>query len=277
MRWQFSTADGVDAAAAFYDQHGFVGLTDLLGDDDLRRLNAAFDETVQARKYTVGVEEMSSGNDALFMHPVFETYAKDDRFIGLARRLFRGRSVELQHSKINAKPTADRGKGVIPWHQDFPFFPHTNYDLLALAVHLDDEDVDSGPMRLIPGSHEWGVLSHCKEDGDFAYECTEPIDFTDRPSVFLTGSAGLVAVHHCLTLHTSAMKVTDRPRRHVVFQYRAQDAVQLAGVVWRCTGYAVTEPGAEKGRARFPDGTSVELRGVEGRLYDGGGQLAPDK
>jgi phytanoyl-CoA hydroxylase len=274
MNWRFpSSCPG--EARQFYQEHGFVGLTDLLSIEDLGILRRAFDEAVASNAITLGIEEMVETNDAIFRHPVFEAYAKDKRIVSMVEALF-GCECELQHSKLNVKPIADKGRGIIRWHQDYPFFPHTNLDLLAFTIHLDDEEEDSGPVQVIPGSHKWGVLSHCR-DGEFAYECTEMIDYESAPQISFTGPANQITIHHCLTLHYSAPKKSDTMRRHLVFQYRAQDAIQLAGVLWRCTGYQVSAPGKIKGTSRFFDGTRVELRGAKGRLYDKYDQLAPDK
>ncbi len=93
--------------------------------------------------------------------------------------------------------------------------------------------------------------------------------------VLLSGPAGQVTVHHCNTVHGSAPKTDRNQRRYVIPQYRAQDNVQLAGVVWECTGRQVMERESPR-FARMVDGTRVELRGAEGRLYDRAGQLAAD-
>ena len=275
MNWSFSSSS-LDDAKRFYQGQGFVGVVDLLSPEDLDILRQAFAEAVASKTVIVGMEEMIETNDVIFRHPVFESYAKDPRLIALVEALLNS-ECELQHSKLNVKPVADKGKGAIKWHQDYPFFPHTNLGLLALTIHLDDEDEDSGAVEVIPGSHEWGVLSHCR-DGEFVYECTENLREYDPASrILLTGPACQVTVHHCLTLHHSAPKRSDSQRRHLVFQYRAQDAIQLAGVLWRCTGYQVRSPGTIKGTGRFFDGTRVELRGTTGRLYDKYQCLAADR
>jgi hypothetical protein len=91
----------------------------------------------------------------------------------------------------------------------------------------------------------------------------------------MTGPSGQVTVHHCLTLHTSEPKRSTSMRRILITQYRARDAIQLAGVIWESTGLAVGESDGPR-TARFTDGSMVELRGRDGRLYDRYGRLAPD-
>jgi ectoine hydroxylase-related dioxygenase (phytanoyl-CoA dioxygenase family) len=189
-----------------------------------------------------------------------------------------GRLLEIQHSKLNCKPLNDSGEGRIAWHQDYPFFPHTNYDLVAVGIHLDDEGPDEGPVLVVPGSHRAGPLSHVRPDGEFGYEVTEALpDDAGERAVTLTGPAGQVTVHHCLTLHTSEPKRSANLRRILITQYRARDAVQLAGVMWEEAGVTVGDEDDGPRTARFTDGTVVDLRGRGGRLYDRYGKLAPDR
>jgi len=274
MHTNASQIDSNESLVARFRRDGFVSIPDLLGPHDLEILRAAFDEAVASGDIEVDGPSIHNLNDAIYRHPTFEATAKDPRICKIVEAVL-GVPIELQHSKFMNKPEIDDGQGHVKWHQDFAFFPHTNADLAAVGIHLDAEDSSSGPVRVISGSHQWGPLSHCR-DGEFVYECTEERPWHVYPSEELVGPAGHVTIHHCLAMHCSSAKSTRGPRRVLYLQYRAQDAVQMAGVVWRCTGYSVADVAPIKGMARFFDGTRVELRGVGSRIYDPTGQLAPD-
>ena len=271
--WQFGAGDLADAAA-FFDRNGYVGFPDLLGDADLARLRNAYQACAADGRIPAMDHGMVVANDVILMDPVFQDLMSAPRIVEAASAMLGGVAVELQHSKVTQRTLEDSGEGALEWHQDFPFFPHSNYDLIAVLMHLDDEEVASGPIQVVPGSHRLGPRSHVGADGAFAYQITdEPLPGPGEP-VLLHGPAGQITMHHCLTVHGSAPKTNRNPRRYVIPQYRAQDSVQLAGVLWECTGMQVAQR-AEPRFARFPDGTRVELRGGEGRLYDRAGQLAP--
>ena len=52
------------------------------------------------------------------------------------------------------------------WHQEWAFYPHSNDDLLAVGVMLDDIDDINSSMQVIPGSHkDWIYCDHA--DGYF--------------------------------------------------------------------------------------------------------------
>ena len=65
-------------------------------------------------------------------------------------------------------------------------------------------------------------------------------------------------------------------RRLIIFQYRSQDALQLSGAIWKSNGYQVEE-NTSHGKVRFPNGTIIENRGMNGRLFDIYGKLKPDE
>ena len=69
--------------------------------------------------------------------------------------------VRYQTGKLNMK-AAGYGAAV-EWHQDWAFYPHTNDDLLAIGIYLDDCGPDNGPLMVIPGSHRWPISDHHSE------------------------------------------------------------------------------------------------------------------
>ena len=183
---------------------------------------------------------------------LLEATARDPRLLELARDAritepvsqLLGEDLALQHSKVATKPLRATGRGAAPWHQDFPFFPHTHAGLVAVMVMLDDADAERGCLHVLPGSHRLGPLDH-SPNGYFAGACCAlPDGVDDEGGVALEVRAGDVTVHHCLTLHRSPENRSGAPRRAVVFEIRAADAFQLAGDVWVDTGLVL------RGRAR---------------------------
>lgn len=250
----------------FYDLNGYVTISDLLSRSDAEELQRGFVEAVEKKEIILDDVKPIECSDVVYRHPVFEKYVRNEKIISTVEFLIGRKGLELQHAKLNSKPLSDQGAGKVSWHQDYPFFPHTNLDLVAVGVHLDDEDLDSGPLKFIPKSHEFGVLSHC-QDEKFVYECMDKNAIENHKSEVVPCKAGWVTIHHCLTLHGSEPKRNSLQRRLLVYQLRTLDNIQISGVLWRCTGTLLSE-GEGKGYARFMDGTIVENRGKDGRLYD---------
>ena len=163
------------------------------------------------------------------VHPVFRDIAFSGKVAEILTPLIGTTSgIRYQTGKLNMK-SAGHGAAV-EWHQDWAFYPHTNDDLLAIGLYLDDCGLDNGPLMVIPGSHTWPILDH-HTDGVFCGAidpATAYVDFSR--AVPLTGKAGSMTIHHVRMVHGSALNTSDRPRRLLLFQYTAVDAFPLMGV-----------------------------------------------
>src|SRR5919206_3237287 len=96
-------------------------------------------------------------------HPLFWNIAASERMVAILQKLI-APSVRLHGSKINMK--APHYGSPVEWHQDWAFYPHTNDDLLAVGVMLDDCTLENGPLMVIPGSHKGPTWDH-HADGYF--------------------------------------------------------------------------------------------------------------
>ncbi len=75
-----------------------------------------------------------------------------------------GPNLRLHTSKLNMKHA---GCGAaVEWHQDWAFYPHTNDDILAVGVMIDDMTIHNGPLLVVPGSHRGKIYQH-HADGQF--------------------------------------------------------------------------------------------------------------
>jgi len=139
-----------------------------------------------------------------------------------------GENVLMQTSKLNAK--APGGGAAVEWHQDWAFYPHTNDDVLAVGIMLDDCKLENGPLLLLPGSHKGPVYDH-HSDGFFC-GAMDPgarnVDF--GKAVASTGPAGSISIHHARLVHGSAENLSPDPRRLLLYEFTAADAWPLAGI-----------------------------------------------
>lgn len=180
---------------------------------------------------------------------VFMELSKHPRIIDRIRPLI-GEDIQLEHSKLASKSPA-RGKGESHWHQDFAFFPHTSTDLVAVMVMLDDATPENGCMQIARGRHRWGFPDHTV-DGYFVEACQEPERWSDPYRIAnVEPRPGGISIHHCLVLHGSDPNLPVKPRRGLVFQYRA-NAYQLADTVFEDTGILVS--GICRERVRCDEG-----------------------
>tara|TARA_R110002111_G_scaffold144910_2_gene211218 strand:- start:10259 stop:11152 length:894 start_codon:yes stop_codon:yes gene_type:complete len=157
-------------------------------------------------------------------HEAFRGMATDARVLDRIESLI-GADFNLQHSKLNMKPA---GVGSpVEWHQDLAYFPHTNDDLVTTLVYLDEATEENGCLQVLPRHHHH-FFDHTASDGTFAGMITENLsDGRYGKLVSLAAPAGSVIFMHCMLPHSSLPNRSRHPRRTLIFEYRAADALPL--------------------------------------------------
>ncbi|WP_420394125.1 phytanoyl-CoA dioxygenase family protein [Acuticoccus sp.] len=138
-----------------------------------------------------------------------------------------GPSVRLHTTKLNVKSA--RYGAPVDWHQDFAFYPHTNDDLLAVGVMLDDVDEQNGPLMVFPGSHRAAIYDH-HSGGVFAGTMdleASGLDMAD--AVKLKAPAGSISIHHARIVHGSDTNRSPRDRGVLFLEMMAADAFPVLG------------------------------------------------
>src|ERR1051325_1705007 len=161
------------------------------------------------------------------IHPAYFRASRNEKVVEILKDLWGG--VRFDTGKLNMKSA---GYGApIEWHQDWAFYPHTNEDLAAVGIMIDDVDLENGPMMVLPGSHKGPVYDHNGPDGRFC----EAIDVDESTldlsrAVPCLGKAGSITIHRVRAVHGSATNFSGRSRRFLLYQYRAADAWPLLGL-----------------------------------------------
>ena len=151
---------------------------------------------------------------------------RDSKITSVLKDLL-GPNTLLQTSKLNTK--APGGGAAVEWHQDWAFYPHSNDNVLAFGVFLEDVTEENGPLMVIPKSHKGPILNHFS-DGTFcgAIDPEDP-EFKIGDAVKLIGKAGDMTVHHARTLHGSAPNLSKKSRLMLFYECHAVDAWPLLG------------------------------------------------
>lgn len=160
--------------------------------------------------------------------PVFAEFMRSTSLLSVFTALL-GDSVRLHGSKLNLK--APQFGSPVEWHQDWAFYPHSNDDLLAVGVMLDDATVENGAMYVIPGTHKGPTFDHHGTDGYFC-GAIDPdhcgLDFSN--AVACEGVAGSCSFHHVRLVHGSAQNTSSRSRGLLLYEAGAADAFPLMGI-----------------------------------------------
>jgi phytanoyl-CoA hydroxylase len=225
-----------------YRRDGVIVVPDILNADTLSQVRAVIAELVAGSAKTLehtDVYDLEPGHTAESprvrrikapqkVHPLFDQIVRSPAVLDILKKLI-GPSLRLHGSKVNMKSA--RYGSPVEWHQDWAFYPHTNDDILAIGVLLDDTDLSNGPMLVTPGTHKREVWNHHGDDGHFAGLIDpDTIKSEIDRAVPCMGRAGSMSFHHVRALHGSAMNTSDRPRNLLLYEVAASDAWPLMGV-----------------------------------------------
>ena len=137
-----------------------------------------------------------------------------------------GPNLRFHHGKVNSKLPGTATQ--VKFHQDFPFQPMSNDDIITCLLFLDDVTLENGPLEVVPGSHLGPLYSHWhagRFTGAVADDVTAEVA---QKAVPCTGKAGSVCLMHSSLLHGSAPNLSDGPRTLYITTYYAEDAVELS-------------------------------------------------
>lgn len=183
-------------------------------------------------------QRSKAGARHLMANPVVEALAKDKRLIELAREFLGESAVPFRATLFDKSSDAN---WLVAWHQDTALPLKNKFEaegwgpwslkkgvhyahaptwalsrVVALRVHLDDSRSDNGPLTIIPGSHEWGVLTD-----EEVFKRAHGFDVMEC----VAAKGGVVAMRP-LVIHSSPKSISDAPRRVLHIEYA--DSLVLA-------------------------------------------------
>jgi ectoine hydroxylase-related dioxygenase (phytanoyl-CoA dioxygenase family) len=226
----------------FYRDNGYLMLESQIPETEIDKCIA------EIEKFREEASHLSASNDRLDLedshtpdnprlrriklpHTISDVFAKlmrSDHVLAPVRDLL-GKDLRLHTSKLNMK-SAEYGAAV-EWHQDWAFYPHTNDDVLAVGIVLNDVGPDNGPLMVFPGTHKGEVFDH-HSNGVFAGAMDlekSGLDLND--AVKLTGPRGSMSIHHARTVHGSDLNRSDRDRMLLLYEIMAADAYPVMGAM----------------------------------------------
>ena len=234
-----------ESRAAFW-RDGFLVVEQALSKAELASLQTEFDAWVaESRSHEKPWGEIADGrprfdlepghtadrpalrrvNSPTEISPTYDRVMAESRVPALVADLI-GPNVKFHHAKINSKLPGAATQ--VKWHQDFPFTPHSNDDLITALIFVDDVTPENGPLEVLPGSHK-GPLYELWHDDRF----TGAVDPRTESEMLAraqqcTGPAGSVCFMHTRLLHGSAPNRSQQARTLFICVYSAEDAIPLS-------------------------------------------------
>ena len=226
----------------FYNLNGYLSIDNVYSDSQIKLLSDITNEFVEKSRLITEENDMfsfesdhSANNPRLTriksphkLHTIYEQAMRDEKMLDIIEH-FIGKNIRFQGAKLNMK--MPRGGRQVEWHTDWGHHPHTNDDMLAVGIALDDITEENGCLMVIPGSHKWDAISH-HEDGFFV-GAVDPsnshynLDLAEP----IIAKAGSISIHHVRCLHGSRKNNSEKSRRVLFAGYCAADSWPLRGIL----------------------------------------------
>lgn len=149
----------------------------------------------------------------------------------------------LAHPQFNSRAKVpNQLENIAPWHQDLAFLGRSaaKTRMVNFWIPLIDAEPDTGVLKVIPGSHRWGLLPH-RPLGEFFGIPVEAIPRRNSAIECPMRRGAALMMQHTL-IHSSGINYSDRVRWSVDIRYcdrRARTGWELPGFVCK----SVEQPG----------------------------------
>jgi len=127
----------------------------------------------------------------------------------------------------------DAGDGkYVSWHQDSTYWGLEPPDIVTAWIALTPSTLESGCMRVVPGSHDWGQLAHADgfANGNMLSRGQEvQVDIGEAQTHDVVLQPGEMSLHHVRIVHGSQANRSAQPRVGFAVRYIPPHVRQLGG------------------------------------------------
>ena len=114
-------------------------------------------------------------------------------------------------------------KETVGWHQDAYYWPMSPHHTVTVWLAFSDVDDDNGALRIVPGSHTAGLMTHqrhdpAQTDSIITLEL-ETGSFREDTAVSMILPAGGISMHDDRAVHGSPANPSDRRRAGLTIRY----------------------------------------------------------
>lgn len=120
----------------------------------------------------------------------------------------------------------------VAWHQDSPYQGMSESEGVAAWVALAPSTVENGALRVIPGSHLFGDVTHTETDDErnmLMRHQVVTVDVNEDDAKHLVLKPGEMSIHHTRIFHASAPNASDDRRIGLSIRYIPTHIRQVAG------------------------------------------------
>lgn len=208
---------------AAYERDGFVAPITLFGADEAQAYRRKFEAYEAAHR---SLYETSKGQKLYLL----QTWARDlcthPRVLDAVEDLL-GPDLMVWGMSLFVKNPHD--PGYVSWHQDATYWGLDKPDVVTAWIALSPATLESGCMKVVPGSHKWPQMEHrdTLAAGNMLTRGQEiAVDVNEDDAVAMPLQPGQMSLHHVMIAHASKPNASDDRRIGIAIRYMAPRVAQ---------------------------------------------------
>ena len=215
---------------AFYNENGYVKLSQVLSPELLERYRMAISEKVAEFSPDAGPMEKRTTYGKAFLQ-VMNLWRESEavrefvfgrRLARIAAELMGVSGVRLYHDQALYK---EAGGGITPWHADQYYWPVSSDKVVTAWVPLQATPLEMGPLAFCEKSHRFQIGRDLEISDESEMTLKQALtSFSHEESAF---DLGEVSFHAGWTFHRAGANSTERPREVFTVIYM-DEAMTLA-------------------------------------------------
>jgi ectoine hydroxylase-related dioxygenase (phytanoyl-CoA dioxygenase family) len=216
------------AQIAFYGQHRFIKLKQVLNAETIAFFNEVISEQVAVMNHEQSaLEERSTYGKAFLQlfnlwreHDLIKELVFSRRLGQLASELMQVNGVRLYHDQALFK---EAGGGITPWHADQYYWPLSSDKTVTAWIPLQATPLEMGPLEFSAGSHVI-VEGRELEIGDESEDkIQKTLRVTDFEHVIEAFDIGEISFHSGWIFHRAGANTTQDMRKVMTIIYMDKD------------------------------------------------------
>ena len=207
-----------------YQRDGFFSPIDILSSEEAATYRRRFEAYEAAND---GWYELSKGQKLYLLQTWFAELASHPKVLDAVEDVL-GPNLMVWGSSLFIK---EPGQGTyVSWHQDSTYWGLSKPDVLTAWIALSPATVDSGCMKMIPGTHKWDQVKHVDtlDEKNLLTRGQEiAVDVDENKGVMVELMPGQMSLHDVRIVHASDPNVSDDRRIALAIRYIAPHVSQV--------------------------------------------------
>ena len=207
-----------------YKQNGFFAPLEIFSQHEIQAFRKRF-EAYEAEND--GWYELSKGQKLYLLQTWVSELATNTKILNIIEEIL-GKNILVWGTSLFVKEPKDQT--FVSWHQDSTYWGLTPPEVVTAWIALSPSTLQSGCMKMIPGSQTWGQIFH--EDSSNpknlltrGQKIKTSIDESQAVNIEL--KPGEISLHHIRTTHASGKNLTKDRRIGLAIRYVAPQVKQL--------------------------------------------------